>query len=164
MKQLLIDLALLPEDGKALKGDLDASIFDLAGSDPKPLAPLHFDLYAQRFDNELLLQGSLSCPFEFECVRTLHPFVKTMTLSSAAISLEIGNSGEVDATEALREELLLELPNHPSCQIADEPRNCKIDPHYLAVDKDDEVELNPAPPEGGDSRWSALDAFRTDES
>lgn len=163
MNKLLIDLALLPEEGKAIKGELEATIFDLPATDPKPLAPLEFDLYAQRFDNELLLQGSLSCPFEFECVRTLHPFVKTLTLPAAAISLEIGNSGEVDATEALREELLLEMPNHPACEIADEPQLCKIDPHYLAVDKGDESELNPAPPEEGDSRWSALDAFRSDE-
>jgi uncharacterized metal-binding protein YceD (DUF177 family) len=98
----------------------------------------------QRFEGEVLLQGSLSCPFEFECVRTLHPFVKTITLPQAAVAIEVGNFGEVDATEALREELLLEIPNHPTCDIADTPQKCEIDPLYLAVDKGHSDEVGPA--------------------
>jgi uncharacterized protein len=164
MDQLFITLATLPEDGKQLEGDLAPELFDLGERDPKPLGPLHFDLHMQSFDNELLLRGSLSCPFEFECVRTLHPFTKTLALPSAAIPLEINNEGEVDATEALREELLLEMPHHPTCDLADEPQQCEIDPHYLAVDKDREDEVNPAPPGEGDSRWSALDTFRAEKS
>jgi uncharacterized metal-binding protein YceD (DUF177 family) len=164
MLKLLIDLETLPEEGKNVAGNLDPEFFELSKSDPKPLGPLAFDLHVQRFDGELLLQGSLSCPFEFECVRTLHPFTKTLSLPAAAIAVETGNAGEVDVTEAIREELLLEMPNHPNCEIADTPQECEIDPLYLAVDKEDSDALNPAPPEGGDSRWSALDDFRSAES
>lgn len=164
MKKLLIDLETLPEEGKRMHGDLDAEVFDLTERDPKPLGPLAFDLHVQLLGEELLLQGSLSCPFEFECVRTLHPFTKTLSLPAAAVALEIGNSGQIDATEALREELLLEMPSHPKCEIADTPQKCEIDPLYLAVDKEAPDEVNPAPPEGSDSRWSALDNFRSEES
>jgi len=164
MLKLLIDLETLPEEGKNVTGSLEPEFFELSDKDPTPLGPLIFDFYVQKLDNELLLQGNLSCPFEFECVRTLHPFTKTLALSSAAIAVEIGNSTEVDVTEEVREELLLEMPNHPNCEIADTPQKCEINPRYLAVDKGDPDEVNPAPPEGTDSRWSALDDFRSDES
>ena len=164
MNKLVIDLATLPEEGKHLTGKIDPSIFELRKEDPQPKGPLSFDLQIQRFEEEVLLQGSLSCIFEFECVRTLHPFAKTISLPYAAISLEIGNFGEIDATEALREELLLEVPNHPTCEIADTPRKCEINPLYLAVDKTQSDEVDPPPREEADSRWSALDSFQTDES
>lgn len=164
MNKLNIVLAELPEEGKSIEGELDPSIFELRENDPQPKGPLTFKLRLQKFDSEVLLQGSLSCPFEFECVRTLHPFIKTLSLPQAAVAIEIGNFGEIDATEALREELLLEIPHHPTCDIADTPQKCEIDPLYLAVDKDISDEVDPAPREEEDSRWSALDSFQTDES
>lgn len=164
MKKLIIDLAELPDEGKAMSGELDPALFQLRPGDPQPKGPLTFDLQVQRFEGEVLLQGALSCPFEFECVRTLHPFTKTVAIPHAAVALEIGKFGEIDATEALREELLLEIPNHPTCDIADTPQKCEIDPLYLAVDKAHSDEVDPAPREEGDSRWSALDSFQADES
>ena len=164
MLKLLIDLETLPEEGKNVSGILEPEFFELSDNDPKPLQGLSFDLHVQKLDNELLLLGSLSCPFEFECVRTLKLFTKTLTVPSAAIAVEIGNSGEVDVTEDLREELLLEIPSHPKCENADIPQECEINPRYLAVDKGDSNEVNPAPPEEVDSRWSALDDFRSEES
>lgn len=164
MKKLIIDLGTLPEEGKEIEGELDASIFDLGESDPSPKGPLIFELRVQRFESEVLLQGSLSCLFEFNCVRTLHPFTKTITLPAAAVAIEVGNFGEIDATESLREELLLEIPNHPCCEIADDPQKCEIDPLYLAVDKPHPDEVDPAPREEADSRWSALDSFQPDQS
>ena len=164
MKKLIIDLGELPEEGKMMEGELDPSIFELRKEDPQPKGPLSFQMQVQRLEGEVLMLGSLSCPFEFECVRTLHPFTKTIALPQAAIALEVGNFGEIDATEALREELLLEIPNHPTCDIADASQNCEIDPLYLAVDKEHTDEVDPAPREEGDSRWSALDSFQSDES
>ena len=78
---------------------------------------------------------------------------------SANISLEIEQEGVIDATEALREEILLEIPDYPRCDEADEPMHCEIDPRYLAVDKPvgDTVETRPRA--AGDDRWSALDAL-----
>lgn len=164
MKKLVIDLGTLPEEGKTIEGELEASIFELNERDPQPKGPLAFNLRVQRFEGEVLFQGSLACPFEFECVRTLHPFVKTISLPAAAVAIEVGKFGEIDATEALREELLLEVPHHPTCEIADTPQKCEIDPLYLAVDKPHSDEVDPAPREGNDSRWSALDSFQADES
>ena len=77
----------------------------------------------------------------------------------AAVSLEIGGRPEVDATEGLREEILLAFPAYPRCDEADEPLPCEIDPRYLAVDKAAEGDVENPPAPQGDSRWGALDAL-----
>jgi uncharacterized protein len=158
--RLEIDLAVLPEEGKAFSGELSEAIFDLPEGDARPVGPLSYDLWAQRFGSELLLTGSLSAPFEFTCVRTLHPFVQTIRLENAAISIEIGNEGEIDAAEALREEILIHFPVDPRCEEGDVPQKCEIDPRYLSVDKPAGNALPTPPRAGGDDRWSALDTLK----
>lgn len=153
---LIIDLPTLPEEGKAFSGELDGAIFGLTGGDVRSVGPLAYDLWAQRFESELLLTGDLSAPFEFTCVVTLKPFVKTIRLPQTAVSVEIGNASGLDVTETLREEVLIEFPPAPRCDQGDVPEPCEIDPRYLAVDKSPEDEVSPPPRDGGDDRWSAL--------
>ncbi len=153
---LVIDLFSLPEEGKNFSGELDASVFDLSPNDAVPRGPLRYDLHVQRFEGELLLTGELSAPFDFICVVTLKSFLKTIRLESAAISVEIGNSSQVDVTEALREEILIEFPSHPRCDEGDNPEPCEIDSRYLAVDNEEENGVRPAPRDESDDRWSAL--------
>jgi uncharacterized protein len=159
-KRLLIDLASLPEDGKNLAGELAPEVFDLPAGDAQPVGPLVYDLWAQRYGSELLLTGSLAAPFEFTCVRTLHPFIQTIRVEQAAISLEIGQEGDLDATEALREEVLIHFPVDPKCEDGDTPQGCEIDSRYLAVDKPAESGQETRPRAEGDDRWSALDNLK----
>ena len=162
--RLLIDLATLPEEGKNFSGELPAEIFDLPENDAKPLGPLSYNLRAQRFGSELLLSGSLSATFEFMCVRTVHPFAQTIRVENANVAVEIEQEGPLDATEAIREEILLAFPDYPRCDEGDDPQHCEIDSRYLAVDKpaDDGVETRPRAP--GDARWAALDALDKQDS
>ncbi len=153
---LLIDLATLPEDGKAFSGELSAEIFGLPEKDATAVGALEYGLWAQRFGSELLLTGSVSAPFQFKCVITLKDFIQTIHLDSAAISIEIGNSSQLDVTEALREEVLLAFPANPRCDEGDDPEPCEIDSRYLAVDKPGKDDISPPPRNGGDDRWSAL--------
>jgi uncharacterized protein len=159
-EHLRIDLAELPEDGKWVSGELPKEIFDLPEGDAQAVGPLAYELWVQRYGSELLLTGSLSAPFEFTCVRTLHPFIQTIWLEAAALAIEIGSAGEIDATEALREEVLLNFPVDPRCEDGDVPQKCEIDPRYLAVDKAAEDGLTSAPRVEGDDRWSTLDTFK----
>jgi uncharacterized protein len=159
-QRLIIDLATLPEEGKAFAGELPAEIFDLPEGDAKALGPMSYDLWAQRFGSELLLTGMLSAPFEFTCVRTLHPFVQTIRLMDSAISLEIGQESEIDAGDALREEILIHFPIDPRCEDGDVPQKCEIDPRYLSVDKPEDDTLTTPPRAVGDDRWSALDELK----
>ena len=163
MERLVIDLALLPEEGQLLENELPATIFDLPKEDANPVGPLIFRLQAQRFGDELLLQGRLEACFEFQCVRTLTLFKKTISLSETAIALEIGAQAEIDATEALREEILLNFPPYPRCDEGDDPVKCEINPRYLAVDKPTTDDVDHPPAAEGDSRWAALDGLEKPE-
>ena len=157
---LKIDLSTLPEEGQAISGELPKNVFDLPKKDAQPVGPLEYDLWVQRFGSELLMTGNLSAPFEFTCVRTLHPFVQTIVLEKAAISLEIKEEGELDVAEALREEVIIHFPVDPRCEDGDVPQKCEIDPRYLSVDKPvDDGLTTPPRPEGND-RWSALDNLK----
>lgn len=157
--RLLIDLHTLPEEGKFFSGEVPADVFDLPPNDPKPVGPMSYELYVQRFGSELLFSGKLSAPFEFTCVRTIHPFVKTIRIEPANFAVEIEKEGVVDATEAAREEVLIEFPTYPHCEEADVPMHCEIDPRYLAVDKPAADTVDTRPRAAGDDRWSALDAL-----
>ena len=156
--KLEIDLGLLPEEGMAYSGELDPKIFGLPGGDAKPMSGLEYDLYVQRFDDELLLRGYLGAVFEFMCVRTNKLFKQTISLEEAAVSLEVA-SGVVDATEALREEVLISFPNYPRCDEGDEPMECELDERYLALDKPPEDGVSDAPADEQGDQWSALDGF-----
>ena len=159
-ERLMIDPGGLPEEGTWVSGELPKEIFDLPEGDAKAVGSLEYELWVQRFGSELLLTGKLSAPFEFTCVRTLHPFVQTIRLDGAAVSIEIGNELEIDATEALREEILINFPVDPLCENGDVPQTCEIDPRYLSVDKAPEDGLPTPPRAGSDDRWSALDNLK----
>lgn len=158
--RLTIELGNLPEEGEWLEGELAAEVFDLPEDDAKAVGPLAYQLWVQRFGPELLLTGSLSAPFEFTCVVTLKQFVKTIRLEGAAISLEIGNQGVMDVTEAIREEILINFPIDPRCDEGDVPEPCEIDSRYLSVDKSAEDGLPTPPRAGSDDLWSALDTLK----
>jgi uncharacterized protein len=155
-KSLIIDLATLPEEGKAYSGELDGAVFELQKGDAVSVGPMEYDLWIQRFESELLVTGSVSAPFEFTCVVTLKPFVKTICLPKAAVSVEIGNSGQIDIGGALREDVLIEFPADPRCGEGDVPEPCEIESRYLAVDKPGADDLSIPPRSEGDDRWSAL--------
>lgn len=160
---LLIDLAHFPEEGKNYEGELDSSIFSFPDhDDAKPLSPMKYSLFAQRFESEMLLQGSLSATFEFTCVVTLERFVKTIALEQIAVSIEIEKGGFLDVTDALREEIIVEMPVNPRCDEGDEPRECKINSPHFVVDKTVNVPLESPPPPQADHRWAALDVLQQD--
>lgn len=154
-----IDLNTLPDDGQGYSGEFPPEIFDLRETDILGVGPLRYDLFAQRFDSELLLTGSLEATFELTCLRSLHPFKKTISLPNAAVSIEIDQDSLIDPTEALREEVLLELPTNPKCEDGDDPQACEIDSRYLAVDKTTEEGVNSPPADEKPNPWAALDAL-----
>jgi uncharacterized protein len=71
----------------------------------------------------LLVRGKLVLPLNCECVRCLKPFEYKLELADWACLIPL--SGEdaaplkgdtVDLTPILREDILLELPQHPLCK------------------------------------------------
>ena len=164
-KHLNIDLNTLPEEGKTFSGELDGAIFSQTRptnkrslDEPRAAAPVFYDLYIQRFDQELLVQGSLSAPIEFTCVRCLNKYVKTIDIQECAISSEIIES-QIDLAEPLREEIVLLFPDYPHCDEGDEKLECILDSRYLAVDKPLDDEVKTPPRDEAPNPWEALDAF-----
>ncbi len=154
-----VDLANLPEEGQQQAGEISADFFELGSNDAKAVTPLRYDVYVQRFDNELLLTGSLETTFELTCMRSLHSFEQTIHLPKAAVSHEITEGGVIDLSEALREEILIELPTNPRCEDGDLEMKCELDARYLAVDKDPETDIDTAPARDEKDPWAALDAL-----
>jgi len=159
-----IDLVNLPEEGLMQSGEIPAEIFELGSEDAKAASPLSYSLFVQRFDSELLLTGTLEATFELTCMRSLHPFHQTIHLPKAAVSLEIKEGGILDVSEALREEILIELPTNPRCEEGDEEIECEVNPEYLAVDKPAETDIDTAPARDEDNPWAALDALDSEDN
>jgi len=158
-ERLLVSLETLPEEGKELNLQLDPAFFDLPKTDGAPAGPVLVDGRVQRFESELVVMADIEAPFGFTCTGCLKDFVQTIVLEQGAIAYEIDQGGEIDLTEALREEILMNFPAHPRCDEGDEECECIIDDRYLAVDKsgEDDVKTPPTPQE--DNRWGALDGL-----
>lgn len=153
---LEINLASLPEFGDQISGEIKPEIYELKEQEGKATTGLVYDLHIQQFETELLLRGSISTVFELQCVRTLHPFTKTIALDNIALSIEITEEA-VNPTEQLREEIMILLPVNPVCEMGDEKMSCEIEEKYLALDKDQTDDLEEQPADKQDNRWSALD-------
>jgi uncharacterized protein len=105
--------------GRLPVGDLDVETHDeVIRIGP----PLEHDLEVQKLEDGLLVQGRLHLPLECECVRCLKSFQYDLDLP--AWTLHLPFQGEdaapvindcVDLTPYVREDILLEFPQHPLC-------------------------------------------------
>ncbi len=159
MKRLRIDLETLPEEGKVFSGELDGEIFGIDDDEVHSIGNLNFNLTARRFEGELFLQGKISAPFEFRCVRCLEYFPMTLSLNDFATSIEIDNQNIVDISDALREEIILEFPAYPHCEDSDTSKACVMKNEHFGVDKQGETGVNTSAPNGERGVWDALDAL-----
>lgn len=108
-----------------LKGELPVEELELDHPDELVHArePVKYDLTAQKTGRDILLQGKLSTVLDCECSRCLKPFRQKVELPHWAVlvPLEGPEKAEIkddsaDLTPFLREDILLELPQHPLCE------------------------------------------------
>src|SRR5271170_8090250 len=85
--------------------------------------PVRYDLTAQMAGRDILVQGRVGVVFACECARCLRAFEQPVELAhwTAHVPLEGPEKAEikddgVDLTPFLREDILLELPQHPLCE------------------------------------------------
>ena len=87
------------------------------------LHPLAYTLDVQKLEGGLLVQGSLRLVLDCKCVRCLKRFKYELNLNPWTCHLPL--QGEealpvdndcVDLTPAVREDILLEFPQHPLCE------------------------------------------------
>ena len=122
---LLVNLRHLEEQSLRLKGRLPVVELDLDLRDDLVSAekPLEYELEAELPGDDLLVQGRLRLPLQCVCVRCLKPFEFLMELKKWTLVLPLEgdekvsvNNDCVDLTPILREDILLEFPQHPLCE------------------------------------------------
>ncbi|MGZ4972568.1 MAG: YceD family protein [Limisphaerales bacterium] len=144
----------LDENELHLDGELSPEELDLEIQDPLVQArkPLQYDINVQKTGSDILAQGRLELPLQCECSRCLKPFKTKVLIEDWAALLPL--QGEeavpiendmVDLTPFVREDILLNFPQHPLCS--------------------EECAGLPAPPEKksqtqGSSAWSELNKLK----
>ena len=159
---LLVNLRHLETHSLNLKGELPPEELDLQLRDDLVRAekPLAYEVEAQLVGNELLVQGRLRLPLQCLCVRCLKPFEFRLELKHWTQSLPLEGDEKVDAvsdcvdlTPILREDILLEFPQHPLCEA-----DCRGLPKTLVgkVKQPSEAGVMEEKP----SAWAALDKLK----
>ena len=121
---LTVNLRHLEDRGLQLKGQLTPAELDMEIQDEviRIERPLTYDLEVQEVEDGLLAQGQISLVLDCTCVRCLKQFQHRLELNDWAAHLPL--EGEepvpvindcVDLTPVIREDILLEFPQHPLC-------------------------------------------------
>ena len=122
---LTINIRHLEEEDLLLRGELAVAELELNGWDELIHArrPLRYDLRAQKLGQAILVQGRLELTLNCECARCLKPFQHHLELDpwTAHLALEGPEKAAIkddlaDLTPWVREDILLEFPQHPLCE------------------------------------------------
>lgn len=122
---LVVNLRHLEAHNVVLEGELPLEELDINAQDEmiRAVQTLAYRLEVQKVEEGLLLLGRLSLPLECKCVRCLRAFRHQLTLPHWTRHLPF--QGEelipvvndcVDLTPYVREDILLEFPQHPLCE------------------------------------------------
>ena len=97
--------------------------FDLRDDMIRLEKPLRYDLTAEQLHDSILVRGWLQLTLDCECVRCLKPFAHKLHLKDWACHLPLEGEDKVpvdndcvDLTPFVREDMLLEFPQHPLCK------------------------------------------------
>jgi uncharacterized protein len=122
---MLVNLRHLEADNIRLEGEMSVEELDIDTSDAviRLAQPLEYDLEIQKLEEGLLIQGSLRLPLQCVCVRCLKSFQHALVLNAWTLHLPLQGEDAVpvindcvDLTPFLREDILLEFPQHPLCE------------------------------------------------
>ncbi len=159
---LLINLRHLEAHNVHLRGELSVADLDVDSRDEviQVAHPLQHDLEVQKLEGGLLIQGQLKLVLECQCVRCLKPFAYTVDLQNWTCHLPL--QGEeaalvsndcVDLTPYVREDILLEFPQHPLC----DPECRGLPKTYVGKA---EKTGSTGQPEAGSSAWNELNKLK----
>ncbi|HVU08624.1 MAG TPA: YceD family protein [Verrucomicrobiae bacterium] len=122
---LKINLRHLEEHAIRLKGELPVTDLDFGLRDDLMRAekPLKYDLTVEKLHDAILVAGLLKLTLDCECARCLKPFSREVNLEHWTLHLPLVGDEKVsvdndcvDLTPFVREDMILEFPQHPLCQ------------------------------------------------
>jgi uncharacterized protein len=122
---LSVNLRHLEAQPLQLAGQLSLSELDIDTRDEiiRPGEPLEYNLEVQKLEGGLLVQGRLVLKLKCQCVRCLKKFEYRLRLDPWTTHLPLQGEDAVpivndcvDLTPSIREDILLEFPQHPLCK------------------------------------------------
>ncbi|HEY1717735.1 MAG TPA: YceD family protein [Verrucomicrobiae bacterium] len=122
---LPVNLRHLEIRNVTLRGELPLAELDLDVRDEMihVVSPVEYDIEVEKLDDALLVQGGLRVGLECECVRCLKKFARELNLENWTLHLPLEGDDAVsvdndcvDLTPFVREDILLEFPQHPLCR------------------------------------------------
>jgi uncharacterized metal-binding protein YceD (DUF177 family) len=122
---LLVNLRNLEADNVVLDGEMPVEELDIDTQDEllRLGPPLRYKIEVQKVEDGLLVQGELHLPLECHCARCLKAFAHPLDLPhwTRLVLLEGEEAAPVendciDLTPLVREDILLEFPQHPLCE------------------------------------------------
>ena len=120
-----VNLQQLERGAVSLKGELTPADLDLEGVDEvvRVEGVVNYELTAEKLEKSILIQGYLGTRLRCECVRCLKPFTRALEFRDWTCHLALEGEDQapvandcVDLTPSIREDILLEFPQHPLCQ------------------------------------------------
>lgn len=120
-----IHLSQLQKQAVVLEGEIPVRDLDFEITDEmiQSVEPLKYALEAQLLDKEILVGGRLALDLQCTCVRCLNPFMHPIRLEAWTCLLPISGEDRVemcgdsiDLTPIIRDDVLLEFPQHPLCR------------------------------------------------
>ena len=157
---LLVNLRHLEKHDLTLKGELPVTELEVDSRDEmiQLVKPLRHRLEVQKLADALLVRGQLILPLACQCVRCLKAFEYRLELPDWACHIPLTGDEKapivsdcVDLTPFLREDILLELPQHPLC---------KPDCSGLKKPKTGKSKKNSPSVTPDSSAWSELDKLK----
>jgi uncharacterized protein len=122
---LSVNLRRLEAAEQVLEGELSPTELDIDTRDElvRVNEPLRYRIEVEKLDQSLLVRGNLKLTLDCECVRCLKPIKHTLEFADWTRHVPLQGeeaapvvSDSVDLTPYIREDILLDLPQHPLCE------------------------------------------------
>lgn len=114
---MIINLRSIPESGKILEGEEDASIVDVEDPCAEFRAPIRYRVEASKAGKMLLVRGELKSLVHFTCACCLKQFDSEVVVKNFRAHREIQEmDGIMDLTDVVREDMILALPAKALCR------------------------------------------------
>lgn len=145
----------IPEEGLHETGQFAATVFDLDPNDSiRVMGPVTYDAHIHVFDEIIAFYGQLKGSFQLQCGTCLEYVDYEADFSDWNSDLDIEEKQRsFILEEVLREDFILNLPEHLRCDEIHEDRIC---PKAALVEKVTESQ-DEEEPGGNPDAWKALD-------
>lgn len=152
-----LSIARLEKEPVELVGDEPAEWLEIPSSELLDvIAPVHYDLLAKMVSGGALVEGKVRTRVAGNCGRCLEPVTREIENSGVCLFYEAPGEDELDITEDVRAEMLVELPMNLLCS-----EECRgLCPHCGANLNRGGCDCGDEGDGGSDSRWNALDGIK----